>query len=479
MTETPLWTVDELLSATGGTLEGQVTATINGVAIDSRTIKPGDLFIAIKGERTDGHDYVDKALAGGAALAVVSHKIGDAGGPLLLVDDTLKAMEAIGRASRVRSNAKIIAVTGSVGKTSTKDALALALSKSGRTHRSVASFNNHWGVPLTLARMHPADDYAVFEIGMNHAGEIRELVTMVGPHIAIVTAVAESHLGHFDSIDGIARAKGEIFEGIEPGGAALINVDSGHAGMLREIAKSCGVDRVYGFGSDECADIRLSRSVLHASCSCVSARVLGEDVTFKLGMPGAHHVHNVLSVLGAVKLAGGDLARAALAMAELEPPSGRGVRHRLQARDGPFLLIDESYNANPASMAAALSLLAAARPRGTGRRVAVLGDMLELGEKSQTLHKNLAPAIEAARVDGVYACGTMMKALFDSLPLHQRRKWAPASDELEDAILDDIAAGDVVMVKGSLGSRMGPLVAAIKEKFKAPGEAAENQKGIG
>lgn len=474
MSDLGLWTVDELVAATGGRLEGEVCDALIGVEIDSRAVGAGDIFIAIKGDNQDGHIYATKALKAGAGIAIVSQPDDDmrGAGALLVVDDTLSAMEKMGRASRARSNAKVIGVTGSVGKTTTKDALGVALAACGKTHVSVASFNNHWGVPLTLARMPRDVEFAVFEIGMNHAGEISDLVQMVRPHIAIITAVAESHLGHFASIDEIANAKAEIFEGLEDGGSAVINQDSKFFAMLKDKAQNLGVANVVGFGQSEQADVRARKIVLHNTCSCVCANVLGEDVTFKLGSPGEHVVMNTLAVLAAIKLVDADLALAVLALARLTPPKGRGVRFQFEARDGDFLVIDESYNANPASMRAALALLGRADPQNGGRRIAVLGDMLELGNNGQTLHQELSGPIDDAGVDRVYACGSLMESLWQQLPPFRQGQWKPTSHELEKKLLGDIRAGDVIMIKGSLGSKMGPLLDAIKNRFSNTNKAA-------
>ena len=475
MSEQGLWTVEELLAATGGHLEGaEVSGELTGVEIDSRSVGKGDIFIAIKGENQDGHLYVAKGLKAGAGLAIVS-KVDDemrAGGPLLVVDDTLKAMEQIGMARRAGSKAQIIAVTGSVGKTTTKDALAVGLAACGKTHASVASYNNQWGVPLTLARMPRDAQYAVFEIGMNHAGEISTLVKMVRPHIAIITAIAESHLGHFASIEKIADAKAEIFDGIEKGGSAVLNQDSSFFEMLSAKAKKAGVENIIGFGKAVGGDVQLGKAVLHNSCSCVSAKVFGEDVTFKLGSPGEHVVMNTLAVLAAIKLVDADLALAVLALAGLTPPKGRGVRYQLLAKDGEFLVIDESYNANPASMRAALALLGRAEAKQGGRRIAVLGDMLELGDNAQQLHLDLVEPIEEAGVDRVYACGPMMESLFRQLSAFRQALWKQSSSELERQLMSEIRAGDVIMIKGSLGSKMGPLLEAIKHRFKMADKAA-------
>ena len=465
----PLWRPDELVQATGGKLVGKPSKPLDGVSIDSRTIDAGDVFVAIVGENSDGHDYVLKAFAAGAGLAIVARddEAMRAAGALLVVDDTLVALGKIGEAARARSSAKIVAVTGSVGKTSTKEALRLSLSESGNTHASPASYNNHWGVPLSLARMPRDTAYGVFEIGMNHAGEITPLTKMVRPHVAIITQIAESHLGHFNSLDEIADAKAEIFAGVEPDGMAVIIRDSQYYDHLAAAARAAGVSQIFGFGRHDDAESRLANLVLHSTCSCVTARILDEDVCYKVGAPGEHVVMNSLAVLTAVRLAGGDLAKAALSLSRLEAPKGRGVRSKLRARDGDFILIDESYNANPASVRAALSVLGQLKPKSSGRRIAVLGDMLELGAHGDELHAGLAQDVTKSGVGVVFACGPQMLHLWQALPASLRGKHAETSAELKDDLLAAIGAGDVVMIKGSLGSRMGLLVDAIHEKFKS------------
>jgi UDP-N-acetylmuramoyl-tripeptide--D-alanyl-D-alanine ligase len=467
MAERVLWTIAELIAATGGALRGSVSVSLTGVSIDSRSVGKGDVFAAIKGDRVDGHDYVQGALKAGAGVAIVSRPTEEmaASGPLLIVDDVLKALEKIGLAARARSKAQIIAVTGSVGKTSTKEMLRLALSASGYTHASVASFNNHWGVPLTLARM-PADTaYGVFEIGMNHAGEITPLVKMVRPHIAVITTVVGVHLGYFSSVEEIADAKAEIFSGVEPGGHAVLNRDNEHFDRLSAAARKAGISDIVSFGRNAASDVKLERSVLHSDCSCVTASIQGEPVIFKLGIPGEHMVLNSLAALAAVKLAGADLARASLALAAAQPAKGRGVQSLLKAPGGRILLIDESYNANPFSVRAALALLRRAEPGKNGRRIAVLGDMLELGDEAASLHAGLASAVDEAKVDVLYASGPLMAHLWDKTPPSRRGAYAEKSDGLAASLLGGLKAGDVVMVKGSLGSRMGPLVDAIRGQF--------------
>ena len=467
MAETALWTIGELKDATGGAIEGSPGASFSGVTIDSRTAKAGDIFVAIKGDRLDGHEFAAAALKAGAGLAIVSRPDAEmrSSGPLLVVGDPLDALKEMGRAARARSEARIIGITGSVGKTSTKEALRLALAAQEPTHASASSYNNHWGVPLSLARLSRDARYGVFEIGMNHGGEILPLTAMVRPHIAVVTAIAPSHLGHFTSLEAIADAKAEIFTGVVAGGAAVVNQDSPHFARLAEAARQCGVTRIHGFGRDPAADVRLDSMALHEKCSCVTARVMGEEVIYKLGAPGEHMVMNSLAVLAAAKLAGADLARSAIALSGLVPPSGRGVRFSVRLPDGEAVVIDESYNANPVSVAAALAVLGRTRPGKGGRRIAVLGDMLELGDTGPELHAGLAEAIDGSAVDVLYASGPLMRHLWEVVPPGRRGRHAATSEELKEPLLRELKGGDVVMVKGSLGSRMGPLVEAIRSRF--------------
>jgi UDP-N-acetylmuramoyl-tripeptide--D-alanyl-D-alanine ligase len=384
--------------------------------------------------------------------------------PLLIVPDVLAALNDLARASRARSAAKIVAVTGSVGKTGTKEALRLVLARQGETHASASSYNNHWGVPLSLALMPKATKFGVFEIGMNHAGEITPLTQLVRPHVAIVTTIAPVHLEFFGTLEAIADAKAEIFTGVEPGGAAVINADIAQFGRLEAAAQAAGVERIVSFGEREGADARALKISLQAETSTVQAQVLGHDVTYKLGAPGRHMVDNSLGVLAAASLLGADLALAALSLTDLRAPVGRGERMTLALPAGELLLIDESYNANPTSMRAALALLGQVPTRGLGRRVAVLGDMLELGPEGAALHAGLADAVLANKVDLVYCAGPLMKSLWDALPSERRGGYAENSTALEPEILGAVAAGDAVMVKGSLGSRMGPIVNALKRR---------------
>jgi UDP-N-acetylmuramoyl-tripeptide--D-alanyl-D-alanine ligase len=470
----PLWTSSDMAAAMRATASGALPTAISGLSIDSRTISPGEAYFAIKGDVHDGHDFVVAALQAGAALAVVEaaqrQKFPD-DAPLLVVDDVLAGLVDLARASRARLSARIIAVTGSVGKTSTKEALRRVLSAQGETHASAASFNNHWGVPLSLARCPATARFAIFEIGMNHAGEIEPLVKMVRPHIAVITTVEPVHLEFFAGIEAIADAKAEIFEGLEPGGAAVLNRDNPLFARLQRRARKLGISRIVSFGADKKSDARLIDVSLHAACSALHADILGHDLTYKLGMPGRHMAMNSLAVLAAASLAGADLALAGLSLSQAQPAAGRGVRHVLEVGHGEATLIDESYNANPASMAAALNVLGQAAVGPHGRRIAVLGDMLELGPTAAQLHRGLIEAVRANHIDLVYCCGPLMRNLWDALSTGKRGGYADNADALESQVLAAIRAGDVIMVKGSLGSKMKPIVAALEKRF--PGKLDE------
>lgn len=481
---TPLWTFEEFLSAMKGRPVGVKPEVVSGISIDSRTVGPGEAFFAIQGDRFDGHNFTTQALSGGAVTAVVAESrlaaMGRINGSLTVVADVLDALGDLGRAARARSDAKIVAITGSVGKTGTKEMLARALEPSGPVHFSPASFNNHWGVPLTLARLPVESSYGVFEIGMNHAGEIEPLVKMVRPHAAIVTTVEPVHLEYFNDVKEIARAKGEIFSGLEPGGAAIINRDNPHYALLARMARKAGADSIVGFGANRKSDAWLEKVALKEDCSCVSATILGEPVSYKIGAPGRHLVQNSLAVLAAVAVVGGDLAKAALSLAELVAPEGRGTRHRLVLgpdEEAEAVLIDESYNANPASMRAAIALLGQQISDQGGRRIAVLGDMRELGAEAAALHGELAEALVEAKVDSVFLAGSLMAALRDALPSRYLGGYAESASELEPLVFDSLAPGDVVMVKGSNASRMGALVEAMKTRFAARQAAANNRQG--
>jgi UDP-N-acetylmuramoyl-tripeptide--D-alanyl-D-alanine ligase len=481
MSDRALWTLDAMAAAMGATRAGALPASVPGLSIDSRTVARGEAFFAIQGENRDGHDFVAAALENGAGLAVVAADRRAAmpqDAPLLVVPDVLAALVDLARAARARSAARIVAVTGSVGKTGTKDALQLMLAREGETHSSAASYNNQWGVPLSLARMPQSARFGIFEIGMNHAGEITPLTRLVRPHVAVVTTVEAAHLEYFGTVEAIADAKAEIFLGLEPGGVALINRDSPHFERLRARAAAAGAGRILAFGAHENADARLIEASLKADCSTVRANILGADVTYKLGAPGRHVVLNSLAVLAAAALVGADLAICALALVALASPVGRGRRVTLAVPGGEALLIDESYNANPASMRAAFALLGQAPVDRRGRRIAVIGDMLELGLQAAALHRDLVEPILANAVDLVFCAGPLMQALWQALPSERRGGYADTAAALEPQVVAAIRAGDAVMVKGSLGSRMGPIVKALERRY-ARHEAGEEATAQG
>ncbi len=473
---TALWTRDEAVAATGGASARDWVAA--GVSIDSRTIAAGDLFVAL-GHLRDGHDFAADALARGAAAAMVSRRPEDVAenAPLLVVPDVLAALGALGRAGRARFGGRVVAVTGSAGKTGTKEMLRTALGAQGSVSAAERSFNNHWGVPLTLARLDPRADYAVIEIGMNAPGEIEPLARLARPHAAIVTTVAPVHLAAFESIEGIAREKAAIFRGLEPGGAAVMNRDVATYPILLRAAKAVGAAPVR-FGATGRPEFRLLDTHVAARATTAKARVHGREIMFRLGAPGRHLAMNALAALAAVEAVGGDIARAALALADWRAPEGRGVRIEVPmgpgGRDGVLVLIDESYNANPAAMAAALEVFAATEPpRGEhavapGRRIAFLGDMLELGAGEAAMHAALAdlPALEKVAV--VHCAGPRMAALHRALPAGRRGEWHETADALAARARRLVGPGDVVMVKGSNGSRIARVVEALKELGEAP-----------
>jgi len=472
----PLWSLDAMAAAMKAERAGNLPRDVPGLSIDTRTIKPGEAFFAIQGENRDGHEFVEAALQAGAGLAVVARRKMAAmpqGAPLLIADDALAGLNDLAKASRARSQAKIVAVTGSVGKTGTKEALRLVLGKQGETHASAASYNNHWGVPLSLALMPQSAKFGVFEIGMNHAGEITPLTKLVRPHVAIVTTIAPVHLEFFGTLAAIADAKAEIFLGVEPGGTAVLNADNPQFAHLKRAAQVAGVKHIVAFGESDGADAHLAKVSLQAETSTVQASILGRDVTYKLGAPGRHVVENSLAVLAAAQLLGADLALAALALADLKAPAGRGERVTLELPGGAVLLIDESYNANPVSMRAALALLGQVPMKGMGRRIAVLGDMLELGPEGAALHADLADAVTGNAVDLVFCSGPLMKSLWDALPSGRRGGYADTSAALEPEILGAIAANDAVMIKGSLGSRMSPIVKALRRRYAREAEQVQ------
>ena len=455
---TPLWTFEELLAATGGTADGHFD--VHGVAFDSREIGAGDLFFALKGAETDGHRFIETAFANGAAGAIVSQPVPF---PHILVSDTMQALEALGHASRARTTAKIIGVTGSAGKTGTKEALYAALDRysRGRAHRSVKSYNNHVGVPLSLARM-PADcDFGIFEMGMNHAGEMRALSKIVRPDVAIITTIAPAHIEFFKDEGAIADAKAEIFEGLAEGGTAILPADSPHYARLRAAAEQyTGNIMSFGFSTD--ADVRVVDHMPAEGGTLITAKVRDNMLSFTLSQPGEHWIANSMAVLAAVCAAGGDLASAGLAMAEMDGLAGRGARHTIRIGDGMCHLIDESYNANPASMLATIGQLGQA---SGGRRIAVLGSMKELGAKSAQYHSALAAPLAAAKVDFALLVGQEMEILAEELKAGVEgpanfAHCATAQEAL--ALLQNyLCASDTILVKGSNSMGLSSIVSAL------------------
>jgi UDP-N-acetylmuramoyl-tripeptide--D-alanyl-D-alanine ligase len=447
-----LWTSDEIAAATGGTASERFEVV--GVTFDSREVQPGDLFVAMPGTIHDGHRFVDGALAAGAAGAIVAHPVN---GPHVLVDDTFAALRALGRAARQRSKATIFGVTGSVGKTSTKEALFAALERNrpGKVHRSVKSYNNHTGVPLSLARMPRDAEFAVLEMGMNNKGEIAALTRQVRPHLALITAIAPAHIENLGSEEAIADAKAEIFEGLEPHGIAVVPNDTAHRDRLVKAARR-HADRIITFGGGD-ADVHAVHAVgAEGGGSLISAALLDSELTFTISQRGEHWVSNALAVLAAVEAVGGDVARAGLALADLGGLKGRGQRHMVEIDGGEVLLIDESYNANPASMAATLKSLGA--EGDVSRRIAVLGPMRELGAHGEALHAGLAAPVIAAHVDRLILIGEEMRPLDEALGDRVPVDRVESVDEATDALVRILRPGDAVLVKASNSVGLAKLV---------------------
>ncbi|WP_373089471.1 UDP-N-acetylmuramoylalanyl-D-glutamyl-2,6-diaminopimelate--D-alanyl-D-alanine ligase [Sneathiella sp.] len=473
MSDNALWTGSEIVAAVKGKAKNQ-NWTANGVSIDSRSIEKGDLFVAIVGPVHDGHDYVDAALANGASAVLVSEAPSDVPDTanVVLVADTLKALEDLGRAARARVNAQIVAVTGSVGKTGAKESLHHILSEQGKTHASVGSFNNHWGVPLSLARMPRDVKFAIFELGMNHPGELGPLSRMVRPHVALITTIEAVHLEFFTDVEAIARAKAEVFEGLTPSGSVILNGDNNYGGLLKSIAANAGISRILTFGEKSEADIRLTDFTLYPNYSDVAVTIGSHDVFFRLGVPGRHWVSNILGVLGAISELGANIEQAAASLQSLTSPDGRGARHMVPCQGGSYMVVDDSYNASPASMRASLNVLSNLFPDGNGRRIAVLGDMLELGDKAPDIHQSLKEDVCAAGVDVLFACGPNMAKLTKSMPHNVQTCHEATSELLVEKLLATVGAGDIVLVKGSLGSKMKiPLDALLRRKPAVPAAA--------
>ena len=455
----PLWTAADLLEATGGAMTVPFDAA--GVSIDTRTIQPGDLFVALSGENGDGHDFVAEALAKGAAGAMVQREVAGSV-PLLVVDDTLAGLARIGGFARARFRGRVVAVTGSVGKTTTKEMLRTVLSRFGETHAATASYNNHWGLPLTLARMPPGAAFGVVEIGMNHAGEIAPLSNLARPFVAIITAVERAHIGYLGTIEAIGDEKAAVLSGMDKGGVAVLPADSP---LLPRLLSAAGTRRVLTFGLNPAADVRLVEAQADADGSHVEAEVRGRTVRMRINAPGPHMAMNAMAALAAIAALELDAAVACHALEGFRPLPGRGARRKVPVPDGNLLLLDESYNGNGASMRAALEVL---RLQPARRRIAVLGDMLELGPEGPAEHASLAKAA-AASADRLFVCGPLMRHLFDAVPAAIRGAHAADSEALAPIVAAALRAGDAVLVKGSLGSRMRRVVDAIDSLGNALG----------
>lgn len=471
-----LWSSQDATAATGGRSLRPWTAS--SVSIDSRTLAPGGLFVALHGPTFDGHDFVADALAKGAAAAIVSRMPSEVSieAPLLIVADTLQALRDLGRAARQRTTARVIGVTGSVGKTGVKEALRAVLAAQASAQANEGSLNNHWGLPLSLARLDPGVGFGIFEMGMNHAGEIEPLTRLARPDVAVITTVEAVHRENFPSIEAIADAKAEIFAGVAAGGAAVLYRDNPHFPRLERAARAAGIERILSFSRGGEADARLIEAIADATGSTVRAEIAGEVLSYRLNVPGTHWVTNSLCVLAAVHAAGGDVAAAAAAFAGVAPAKGRGQRQELAIGGGTFVLIDDSYNASPVSMRAAFEVLGRQEPAAGGRRIAVLGDMLELGEEAPALHAGLAAPLQANGIERVFACGANMQRLIEALPPALRGGYAADAASLAPLVANVLRAGDIVTVKGSAGSRMRLVVDAL-QSLGAPVTAARSSGG--
>jgi len=459
------WQAQDVLRAVRGQSLHPQDWTARGVSIDSRTTHPGDLFVAIKGDALDGHAYVHKAVEAGACAALVAKRPPQVPPdfPLIAVEDTFTALQDLGRVGRARSHAKIVAVTGSVGKTSSKEQLRLMLGSVKDTYATEGSLNNHWGVPLSLSRLPQDFGYGIFEIGMNHAGELSPLAREVLPHVALITNVEAVHLENFPSVEAIADAKAEIFLGMDPAGIAVINRDNPHFARLLAAARTQGLKKVLGFGRDPKSDGRLLKLTMDDEGSTIEAVILGEKITFRLAAPGAHLAFNALGTLLACAAANADIELCAEALSAYRPPQGRGTRQTIAlSSGGSFTLIDETYNASPIATQAALALLGQTTLPPGGRRIAVLGDMRELGPTSPALHAGLAQKLVENKIDIVHCCGDMMMHLHAALPASMRGCHMPDSESLAPLVRESVQAGDAVLVKGSHSMHMEIITGALR-----------------
>ncbi|MBF0354472.1 MAG: UDP-N-acetylmuramoyl-tripeptide--D-alanyl-D-alanine ligase [Alphaproteobacteria bacterium] len=469
----PLWTKEELAQVFA--MDAANLAAATGISIDTRTLKAGDLFIAIRGDKMDGHDFAAKAQELGASALLVDHPLPGIAIPQIVVTDTLEGLRRLAAAACERNPAQRIAVTGSVGKTGTKDMLSLILSGLAPTHATQGNLNNHYGLPLTLARLPALSAYAVLEMGMNHAGELAPLSQLARPHIAIITTVEPVHIEFFPTLSDVAEAKAEIFAGLMPKGVAILNRDNAFFGLLSKRAREKGA-RVVSFGRHIESDFRLLYSEIVGTSTEVLALAGERPLAYRVGIAGHHWGLNSLAALAGAASAGVDVGAAATALSAMTPPKGRGARRLAVSPDGgTFELIDESYNASPASMQAAIITLAQIGLSGKGRRIAVLGDMLELGAQAPVLHRGLRDVLEQARIDRVFTAGPLMEQLFESLPQAMRGGHAASSAELAPLVAAQVRENDVVMVKGSAGSRMGRVVDALSAVPEAQSCAANGQ----
>ncbi|WP_375637658.1 MULTISPECIES: UDP-N-acetylmuramoyl-tripeptide--D-alanyl-D-alanine ligase [unclassified Bartonella] len=469
---TALWDKQALVAAINGVVMGSMPETFSGVSIDSRTLAEGDVFFCIKGHHLDGHDFAAQAYERGAGVLIVAeHRLRDMkkiSAPLIVVPDVLQALEQLAQAARKRSRAKIIAVTGSVGKTTTKEALKQALATAGNVHANLASLNNCWGVPLTLARMSMESDYGIFEIGMNHRDEIRPLVKLVCPHVALITHICAGHMGFFKDLEEIAKAKAEIFEGLDEKGIAILNADSDFFSYLVQKAKKCGVKKILSFGETKDADYQARGIRLLTDSTSMIVRIGGRDREVQIGAPGRHIVQNSLGVIAACDAMGVELEPVFLSFRHFSSQKGRGVRYQLSlSNGGEFYLIDESYNANPASMRAALELLATGPVGKEGRRIAILGDMLELGEYSEKLHRDLIKPIRLSGANPVFLFGEAMKSLVSDLSTGVKVHYAENIEKILPLLLAEISSGDLLMVKSSNSLCSSNIVTALLDRYKA------------